>query len=221
MNGTITNSACTTTVSVTPPNPTGFDLSIKKYIGTSDAQPGNPVTGLTTGGTFTYFLRVRNTGPNDSTGRTTVKDILPPGVEYSGAVNGNGFWTCSVAGRVLTCYTDSSISATAYVFAPDIAVPVRITATTGSVTNIASVDNPNEINRCNADGSLPGSDTASCTKDTTNSDPAVFILGSVNTGTGFDLALKKYINTDDAQTAPGGDRNTNTTFSYGIVVTNK
>jgi Domain of unknown function DUF11 len=36
-----------------------FDLSIKKYIGNNDAQPGSPVV-LSAGSTFTYVLRVRN-----------------------------------------------------------------------------------------------------------------------------------------------------------------
>lgn len=112
-----------------------------------------------------------NNGPADTTGTTTVRDILPAGIEYTGAVNGNGFWSCAISDRVLTCTTTSTISHIA-LFAPVIEVPFRVTATSGTIKNIASVDNPNETNRCNADGSLPSTDTASCTKDPTNSDPA-------------------------------------------------
>lgn len=121
-----------------------------------------------------------NNGPSATTGITTVRDILPAGVDYTGTVNGNGFWTCSVSGRVLNCTTISSIAHTGG-FAPDIEVPFRVTATTGTIKNIASVDNPNETNRCNADGSLPTTDTASCTQDTTNSDPAFITVSLVNT----------------------------------------
>ena len=51
-----------------------------------------------------------------------------------------------------------------------------------TVANIAAVDNPNEIGRCNADGTLPATATATCTRDTTNSDPAYFNVPGGTTG---------------------------------------
>lgn len=110
VNGTITNSACTKDISVDPAltNDT-FDLRLKKYIGTTDAQPTNPVTSLRSGDTFSYFLYVVNVGPAANTGTTTVKDILPAGVEYTGSVNGNNFWSCATSGRTLTCTSTGPI----------------------------------------------------------------------------------------------------------------
>lgn len=103
---------------------------------------------------------------------------------------------------------------------PDITVPSQVTST-GTITNRAFVYNPNELNPCLKSGTPPTGSETDCTGDTKNVDPAVIIVGGISTGTGFDLSLKKYIGSDDAQTSPGGQRNTNDTFSYNIVVTNK
>ena len=56
--------------------PIGFDLSLKKYIDTLDAQPGSAVS-LSNGSAFNYVIRVKNEGPQTTTGVTTVRDILP------------------------------------------------------------------------------------------------------------------------------------------------
>ncbi len=47
--------------------PTGFDLSLKKYIGTGsvDAQPGAAVS-VNTGDRISYLIRVTNSGPQTS-----------------------------------------------------------------------------------------------------------------------------------------------------------
>ena len=64
-----------------------------------------------------------------------------------------------------------------------ILIPVKITAGANTtVLNNAAVDNPNETGRCNADGTLPTTATATCTRDTTNSDPAYFSIGGGTTG---------------------------------------
>jgi uncharacterized repeat protein (TIGR01451 family) len=152
--------------------PTGFDLSLKKYIGTGsvDAQPTSPVS-VNTGDRISYLIRVTNSGPQSSSGVTTVQDILPVGVTASGSASGSG-WTCSYSGATLTC-TSTQVVPSGGTYS-DITVPVIVTVTAGqSVTNIAAVDNPNEVNRCNTDGSMPANATASCNKDPNNSDPAV------------------------------------------------
>jgi hypothetical protein len=75
----------------------------------------------------------------------------------------------------LTCTSSQVVGSGASY--PLITVPVIVTATAGqSVTNIAAVDNPNEANRCNTDGSMPVGAGASCNKDPNNSDPAVIII---------------------------------------------
>lgn len=157
----------------------GFDLSLKKYIGVNDAQSA-PGVSTTTNAVLNYILRVTNSGTTSSSGTTTVQDILPSGVEYDTAATGSG-WTCSVSSRTLTC-TSTQIVANGSSY-PDITVPFRVTATANqTVTNIAAVNNPNEINRCNASGLLPSTDTASCTGDVTNSDPAVLSIPGGSSG---------------------------------------
>jgi uncharacterized repeat protein (TIGR01451 family) len=170
--------------------PTGFDLSLKKYIGTGsvdaqpgvavsvstgapDAQPGSPLS-VNTGDRISYLISVTNSGPQASSGVTTVQDILPVGVTASGSATGVG-WSCAYSGVTLTCTSSQVVGSGASY--PLITVPVIVTATAGqSVTNIAAVDNPNETNRCNTDGSMPVGAGASCNKDPNNSDPAVITI---------------------------------------------
>lgn len=150
----------------------GFDLSLKKYIGTNDAQTA---LSTTNGAILNYILRVTNSGTTASSGTTTVQDILPVGVEYDTVTASGSGWTCTVTTRTLRCTSTQTIAIWASY--PDITVPFRVTATAGqAVTNIAAVDNPNEINRCNVSGLLPATDTAICTRDITNSDIAVLSI---------------------------------------------
>jgi hypothetical protein len=52
-----------------------------------------------------------------------------------------------------------------------------VTATAGqTVQNLAHIDNPLEIGRCNPTGTLPTDATSSCTTDTRNSNPAFLTL---------------------------------------------
>ncbi len=81
---------------------------------------------------------------------------------------------------------------------PETASPVIVgTPVTSTIQNNAVVHNPNESLPCYADNRMPAGDESVCTTDPRNTDPAVIIIGA--TLTGFDLSLKKYINTLDAQ----------------------
>ncbi len=152
---------------------TGFDLQLKKYIGINDAQVGSPLS-VSTAAALSYVIRVTNTGPESSSGVTTVQDILPTGVALDGVATGTG-WTCSASGVTIRCTSSLVVSSgSSY---PDITVPFRVTATAGqTVTNIAAVTNPLEVNPCNTDGSMPSTDSALCTRDPLNSDPAVLTV---------------------------------------------
>lgn len=55
-----------------------FDLSIKKYINSDDAESA---IRLTTDGTFDYVLKVKNEGLGKVSGTTFITDTLPLGVE--------------------------------------------------------------------------------------------------------------------------------------------
>ncbi len=115
-----------------------------------------------------------NSGPDTSSGTTTVQDILPTGVVLDGTASGSG-WSCSATGVTIRCSSTLIVASGASY--PDITVPFRVTATAGqSVTNIAAVTNPLEVNPCNADGSMPATDSAVCTRDPLNSDPAVLTI---------------------------------------------
>jgi uncharacterized repeat protein (TIGR01451 family) len=166
---------------------TGFDLQLKKYINTAaatelsyDAQPGAAVS-VNTGDRISYLISVTNSGPQASSGVTTVQDILPVGVTASGSATGVG-WSCAYSGVTLTCISSQVVGSGATY--PLITVPVIVTATAGqSVTNIAAVDNPLEANRCMLTGStLPATDSAYCTRDPLNSDPAVLTVPGGSTG---------------------------------------
>ena len=79
--------------SYTPSTASGsFDLSIKKYIESNDAQPDAPVY-IETGSGFNYIIRVKNEGTGATYGITTVRDILPTGVYPPIPGSGNG-WSC-------------------------------------------------------------------------------------------------------------------------------
>jgi uncharacterized repeat protein (TIGR01451 family) len=153
----------------------GFDLSLKKYIGTNDAQTAALGVSTTTTAVLSYVIRVTNSGPESSSGVTTVQDILPTGVVLDGTVSGTS-WTCSTTSVMITC-TSTLIVGSGSTY-PDITIPFRVTATAGqSVTNIAAVDNPLEENRCMTTTSLlPTTSSTYCTRDTLNSDPAVLTV---------------------------------------------
>lgn len=128
-----------------------------------------------------------------TSGTTTVQDILPAGVEYDTAATGAG-WTCAVVVRTLRCTSVQVIAPGASY--PDITVPFRVTATAGqSVANIAAVDNSTETRPCiNVLGALPALATATCTLDTTNSDPAVLFIPGGGGGGGPSDVGKKCVN---------------------------
>lgn len=156
----------------TPP----LDLAIKKYINSHDAQPTDPVS-LSPGSSFNYIMKVQNVGSVTATGTTTVKDILPSGVEHTANPTGSA-WQCAydIVNRTMTCTTQQQVQPGQYF--SDITFPVRVSAGNNArVRNDATVHNPNEgTNGCYPDNRMPsGNETEqNCTRDPRNTDPAVF-----------------------------------------------
>ena len=170
----IDNPACTTTVPPLPPdtgcstlpNPPfmdpacikandGFDLSIRKYINSDDAETAISLAGWTT---FNYRMIVTNNGPVVVNGTTFVSDAFPAGVERTvWAITGTG-WNCSASsGSTLSCYSIQTITAGGAF--PEIVVPMRVTAGDNTtVTNTVCVTNANE----SAAKTLAGGDTTNC-----------------------------------------------------------
>ena len=161
-----------------------FDLAIKKYVDpvspSTDAQPGSPIA-KNNNTDFNYVLRVQNVSSVSSSGTTTVKDQLPEKIASGATAPSGSGWTCSYAGRVLTCTTTQTVSANQYF--TDITVPVRVSGSAGDeIRNDATVYNPNEKNGCYADNRMPAGSETSCAKDPKNTDPAVIRIPGGNTG---------------------------------------
>jgi uncharacterized repeat protein (TIGR01451 family) len=141
VNSSITSGACTTPVTVTPAPV--FDLRLKKYINSDDAEPSAPVTGVSSGATFNYIIRVTNIGPADVSGVTTVTDTLPAGITPRENISASG-WSCDTMATTqsITCTRQNTLGAG--VSYPEIVVPVTLSVSSGTITNTATVTNPNE-----------------------------------------------------------------------------
>ena len=158
----------------------GFALSLKKYVNNADAQPGTPVVMQTNDG-FNYIIRVTNNGPIATSGLTAVTDTLPVGVVQSGTVSA-GSWACISTGATISCTVSAAIAANANF--PDIIIPVRVTATSGTISNVAIVNNGGD--------STPGD----------NTDPADIIIGTPGTSVWIKKYVKEITVNGDTQTAP-------------------
>jgi uncharacterized repeat protein (TIGR01451 family) len=87
-----------------------------------------------------YTLTVKNNGGVAVGGTTTVTDTLPAGLSYVSATGPN--WSCSAAGQVVTCTTNDIIPAGSTTSIMLTVLPSC--SATPSVTNTASVSNPND-----------------------------------------------------------------------------
>ncbi len=146
----------------------GGDLSLTKT-GSPD-----PVVG---GGSVTYTLIARNSGPNAS-GSVTIVDTLPPSSTYLGSA-GTG-WNCSVAGQTVTCVHAGTHPAGADL--PALTLTARINASSGTVTNSATVspsaggtaDPSNANNTATASTAvLPGADVRVTSKTILSGTPVI------------------------------------------------
>ena len=186
ISGGASSPACTASYTPSVPVPV-FDLHLKKYINNDDAQPNAPVA-ANSGSTFNYIIRVTNDGPANVSGTTTVTDTLPAGIAPNGTISASG-WSCT--GTTSISCTRSNTLGSGVSF-PEIVVPVIVTATTGTITNTATVvnpaENPNNPNRA-----------------VDNTDPAVIVIAPPGVGTP-NLSIKKYAKeisaVGDTQTAP-------------------
>ena len=123
---------------------TAFDLTVTK----TKTAAGNFGLGATTA---TYTLTASNIGGVATTGTITVTDTLPAGLTLTTASGGTGWtiganWTCTGAagGNVVSCTRTVAIPASTANVAVVI-FPVTVAAAAApSVTNTASISNPNE-----------------------------------------------------------------------------
>ncbi len=121
-----------------------FDLTVTKI----KTAAGNFVLGVNTA---TYTITVNNIGAVATTGTYTVTDTLPAGLTLNAAPTVGAGWTCTAVGTttnvaggtIVSCTRATVINAGAA--STTIVFPVRAAAAAApSVTNTASVSNPNE-----------------------------------------------------------------------------
>ena len=133
-----------------------FDLTITKTKTTA----ANFVLGVNTD---TYTIVVNNIGGRASTGTYTVTDTLPAGMTLNAVPTVGAGWTCAantplagdniVGGGRVVCTRATALPATTGV-STSIVFPVRVAAAAApSVTNTASVSNPNEAAALNGNNS--------------------------------------------------------------------
>lgn len=117
---------------------------------------------------------------------TTVQDTLPNGVELNGNPTGSN-WNCTTSGKSITCTTGQDVAGGAEF--TEIRVPVKVTATSGTVTNHATVYNPDEdkTKSCLPNNQKPSVTATSCSQDGDNEDPAVFTVDDT-----AGISIKKY-----------------------------
>jgi uncharacterized repeat protein (TIGR01451 family) len=123
---------------------TAFDLTVTK----TKTAAGNFVLGASTA---TYTLTASNIGGVATTGTITVNDTLPAGLTLTTASGGVGWtiganWACTgaAAGTVVSCTRTVAIAASTSNVAVVIFPVTVAAAAVPSVTNVASISNPNE-----------------------------------------------------------------------------
>jgi uncharacterized repeat protein (TIGR01451 family) len=101
---------------------------------------------FTQGGTGQYTITVKNIGTTVTAGTITVTDTLPAGLTYTS--KGGSNWTCTYAAQVVTCTSNTAITAggTGQLLLLNITVPL----TAGSpVVNNVSVSGGGDVNTTN------------------------------------------------------------------------
>lgn len=164
---------------ISPPNPNGFDLRLKKYVnGDDESSHAN--------GTATYTFQIQNLGALASTGRTTVTDSdFPDGITIASIATTQGEWTCTQnSATAFTCFTDRVYAAGEFSSVITLTANIPTNLSVGAHRNIACLSNPNDPHEnARLEPSLGLYRVNNC-------DPAeVFVVPAGS----FDLSLKKYV----------------------------
>ena len=113
---------------------TYYDFAISPRFADLSVTMSTP--GVPSGGTATYTISVKNSGPQSANGQITVVDSLPAGLTYASTAGG---WTCAAVGQRVTCTTPGPL-ANGATSTFTLSATVAATVTVGStVTNIARV----------------------------------------------------------------------------------
>ncbi len=120
-----------------------FDLSLKKFVQSDDAQTPATAVSVTTGTPFTYTFVVTNNGSSLATGTTSVSDrAIPAEIQLTSVPTGAG-WQCSLVSGGFVCVRTDDLAVGASF--PTISVTAIVpSAISGTYTNTATVNNPDE-----------------------------------------------------------------------------
>lgn len=209
----IGSQSCTANYTVTPPTSQGT-LSIKKYAGSmpaGDAQNESSAVNVTRDTEFNYLYRVIVS--SGSVNGAIVKDVLPEYVEFvrfavtpTGWSTGSTTTTHSGHTHSVVMHQTDNILASGSTYDFTIVARLRADAVGQYHQNIAYVC-PKKIL---SGGSLidnPSCDTTTIpplppdTGCSTLPNPPFMDPACIKTNDGFDLSIRKYINSDDAETA--------------------
>lgn len=239
------STACAADYTPTTPPPTTPSLTIHKYAKTLDAAGDTqtaPVS-IALGESFSYFYVLENASTTAAT-EVVVKDTLPEYLSWQAGTNitvkdpsgtdVTADWTCTkstygTTTRIaLVCTKKTPLPANSgkYTFT----VPVTL-ASNAKVTSMQNVvyacakdqannpKGPNGEEICGNVNPPPPPPTDQCDKTVPGAqkDPACI----VPVVPGFDLSIKKYIGSEDADTAPGVNVTNGSSITYRLIVTNK
>jgi uncharacterized repeat protein (TIGR01451 family) len=134
-NSVESNGARSTCAPITIPKTPKPDVTILKTASAASVQVGQ---------TLDYDIVVSNDSSDPTDKTLTVNDTVPAGLQLN-SVNAGAGWNCNTAGQSLTCTYPGVLAATAS--APAIHVhTTALAAGVPSVTNSATVTNPNDSN---------------------------------------------------------------------------
>ena len=173
--GSLTNSASVSSTT-SDPNPANNSSSVTTGV-TASADVSMTKSGPATvvaGSSVSYSLVVANAGPSDAA-NLLVTDTLPAGVTFVSA-NGAG-WVCTNSGNVSVSCTRAALATGAT--APTITVVVTAPAQAASLTNSAAVaTTTSDPVPANNSDSMTTTVTASADVSMTKSGPATVVAGS-------------------------------------------
>ncbi len=164
---------------VSPPNPNGFDLRLKKYVNGDDES-------ARANSTVNYTFQVQNLGALASTGRTTVTDSsFPDGITIQSIAATQGEWTCTQnSTTAFTCFTDRIYAVGEFSSTITVVANIPANLAVGAHRNVACLSNPNDPHENAVLNPALG------LYKVNNCDPAeVYVVPAGS----FDLMIKKYV----------------------------
>ena len=167
---------------------------------------------ISPGATYSYFIKVKNTGPSTFLANLTMTDPLPPELFFV-SVSAPSPWTCSVSARVVGCTYGEVLQPNT--FTPVVTVTVTLDPTflgnsvVNEATAVATVNPPGSLTSqlvLDAPAAVPPADPGTVVTVTATDDETTVIVRNAN------LSIKKSVS---QATATAGDQ-----FNWILDITN-